>query len=144
MNLNQFTIKAQEAIQQAFNIALGYNHQAVENGHLLKGILSQSESISSFLLKKLGINQSTFENVLDKIIESYPKVSGGEQYLSSQANKSLQKAGHYAKEFNDEFISVEHLLMGLFAAGDNVSQMMKDNGITEKDLKNAISLPGRK
>jgi ATP-dependent Clp protease ATP-binding subunit ClpB len=138
MNLNQFTIKAQEAIQQAFNIAMGYNHQAVENGHLLKGILSQSESISSFLLKKLGINQSTFENVLDKIIESYPKVSGGEQYLSSQANKSLQKAGHYAKEFNDEFISVEHLLMGLFAAGDNVSQMMKDNGITEKDLKNAI------
>jgi ATP-dependent Clp protease ATP-binding subunit ClpB len=138
MNLNQFTIKAQEAIQQAFNIAMGYNHQAVENGHLLKGILSQSESISSFLLKKLGINQSTFENLLDKIIESYPKVSGGEQYLSSQANKSLQKAGHYAKEFNDEFISVEHLLMGLFAAGDNVSQMMKDNGITEKDLKNAI------
>lgn len=139
MNLNQFTIKAQEAIQQAFNIALGYNHQAVENGHLLQGILSQSESITSFLLKKLGINQSTFENVLHKIIESYPIVSGGEQYLSSQANKSLQKAGHYAKEFNDEFISVEHLLMGIFAAGDSVSQMMKDNGITEKDLKNAIS-----
>ncbi len=138
MNLNQFTIKAQEAIQQAFNIALGYNHQAVENGHLLKGILSQSESITSYLLKKLGINQGTFENMLHQIIESYPKVSGGEQYLSSHANKSLQKAGHYAKEFNDEFISVEHLLMGIFAVGDSVSQMMKDTGITEKDLKNAI------
>jgi ATP-dependent Clp protease ATP-binding subunit ClpB len=138
MNLNQFTIKAQEGIQQAFAIALGYNQQAVENGHLLKGILSQSESITSYLLKKLSINQSTFESVLQKIIESYPKVSGGEQYLSSQANKSLQKAGQYAKEFNDEFISVEHLLMGIFASEDNVSQMMKDNGITEKDLKNAI------
>ena len=138
MNLNQFTIKAQEVIQQAFTIALGYSHQAVENGHLLKGIISQSESITSYLLKKLSINQNTFENVLHKIIESYPKVSGGEQYLSSQANRSLQKASHYAKEFNDEFISVEHLLMGILASGDDVSQMMKDFGITEKDLKNAI------
>jgi ATP-dependent Clp protease ATP-binding subunit ClpB len=138
MNLNHFTIKAQEAIQQAFAIALGYNHQAVENGHLLKGVLSQSESITSYLLKKLGINQNTFENVLQKIIESYPIVTGAEQYLSSQANKSLQKAGQYAKEFGDEFISAEHLLLGIFASGDDVSQMMKDNGITEKDLKNAI------
>ena len=138
MNMNHFTIKAQEAIQQAFTIALGYNHQAVENGHLLKGILSQSESITSYLLKKLGINQNTFENVLHKIIESYPKVTGGEQYLSSQSNKSLQKAGQYAREFNDEFISVEHLLLGILVSGDDVSQMMKDNGITEKDLKNAI------
>ncbi|HJX72346.1 MAG TPA: ATP-dependent chaperone ClpB [Bacteroidales bacterium] len=138
MNLNQFTIKAQEAIQQAFTIALGYSHQAVENGHLLKGIISQSESITSYLLKKLSINQNTFENVLHKIIESYPKVSGGEQYLSSQADRSLQKASGYAKEFNDEFISVEHLLMGILDSGDDVSQMMKDFGITEKDLKNAI------
>jgi ATP-dependent Clp protease ATP-binding subunit ClpB len=138
MNLNHFTIKAQEAIQQAFAIALGYNHQAVENGHLFKGVLSQSESITSYLLKKLGINQNTFENVLQKIIESYPIVTGAEQYLSSQANKSLQKAGQYAKEFGDEFISAEHLLLGIFASGDDVSQMMKDNGITEKDLKNAI------
>lgn len=138
MNLNHFTIKAQEAIQQAFAIALGYNHQAVENGHLLKGIFSQSESITSFLLKKLGINQNTFENVLHKIIESYPKVTGGEQYLSSQSDKSLQKAGQYASEFSDEFISVEHLLLGILASGDTVSQMMKDNGIAEKDLKNAI------
>jgi ATP-dependent Clp protease ATP-binding subunit ClpB len=138
MNLNHFTIKAQEAIQQAFAIALGYNHQAVENGHLLKGVLSQSESITSYLLKKLGINQNTFENVLQKIIDSYPIVTGAEQYLSSQANKSLQKAGQYAKEFGDEFISAEHLLLGIFASGDDVSQMMKDNGITEKDLKNAI------
>ncbi len=138
MNLNHFTIKAQEAIQQAFAIAVGYNHQSVENGHLLKGILSQSESITSYLLKKLGINQNNFENVLDQIIESYPKVTGGEQYLSSQANKSLQKAGQYAKELSDEFISVEHLLLGIFASGDVVSQMMKDNGMTDKDLKNAI------
>jgi ATP-dependent Clp protease ATP-binding subunit ClpB len=139
MNLNNFTIKSQEAVQQAFAIALGYNHQAVENGHILKGVLSQSESIASYLLKKLGINQSTFEDVLHKIIESYPKVTGGEQYLSSQANKSMQKASQYAKELGDEFISVEHLILGIFASGDNVSQMMKNSGISEKDLKNAIT-----
>ena len=138
MNLNNFTIKSQEAIQQAFVIAQGYNHQAVENGHLLKGILSQSESISSYLLKKLGINQPTFENVLQKIIDGYPRVSGGEQYLSSDASKSLQKASNYAKEFNDEFVSVDHMLLGIFASGDNVAQMMKDSGINEKELKSAI------
>lgn len=138
MNLNNFTIKSQEAIQQAFVIAQGYNHQAVENGHLMKGILSQSESISSFLLKKLGINQPTFENVLQKIIDAYPRVSGGEQYLSSDANKSLQKASNYAKEFNDEFVSVDHMLLGILASGDNVAQMMKDSGINEKELKGAI------
>ena len=138
MNLNNFTIKAQEAIQQAFVIAQGYQHQAVENGHLIKGVFSQSESISQFLLKKLGINQNSFENIINKIIESYPKVTGGEQYLSTQANKSLQKAIGFVKEMGDEFVSVEHILLGIFASGDSVSQMMKDNGINEKDLKNAI------
>lgn len=138
MNLNSLTIRAQEAVQQAFNIAQGYHHQAVENGHLLKGIFSQGESIILFLLKKLGINQNVFDKILDKIIESYPKVSGGEQYLSSLANKSLQKALNYTKEAGDEFVSVEHLILGIFASGDNVSQMMKDNGINEHDLKLAI------
>ncbi len=138
MNLNNFTIRAQEAIQQAFVIAQGYHHQSVENGHLLKGIFSQSESIMLFLLKKMGINHNTFDTILDKIIESYPKVTGGEQYLSLQANKSLQKAINYGKEMGDEFVSVEHIFLGIFASGDNVSQMMKDNGINENELKNAI------
>ncbi|MFO7657996.1 MAG: ATP-dependent chaperone ClpB [Bacteroidales bacterium] len=139
MNLNNFTIRSQEAIQQAFAIARGYNHQSVENGHLLKGILDQGENVTAFLLKKMGINQPAFEKVLDKIIESYPKVTGGEEYLSPAANKSLQKALANTKEFADEFVSVEHLLLGILASGDNVSQMMKDHGITEKDLKNGIS-----
>ncbi len=138
MNFNNFTIKSQEALQQAFAIAQGYNNQAVENGHILKGIISQSENITSFLLNKLGVNLRSFEQVLNKIIESYPKVSGGEQYFSASANKSFQRAMNYAKEFGDQFISVEHILLGILASGDDISQLMKDHEITEKELKLAI------
>lgn len=139
MNLNNFTIKSQEAIQQAFTIAQGYNHQAVEPAHLLKGIISQSESITGFILRKLGVNPLTFDSVLDKILESYPKVSGGEQYLSSTANRTLQKSIDFSKTLGDQYVSVEHILLGLLASGDQVSQMMKDAGISEKDLKLAIA-----
>ncbi|MFP4023344.1 MAG: ATP-dependent chaperone ClpB [Thiohalospira sp.] len=138
MKLDQFTIKSQEAIQQAFTIAQGYHHQAIENGHLLKGILSQGENLYNFLLKKLNVNPVNFENVLDKIVESYPKVSGGEPYLSKEANQSLQKATNLSKEMGDQFVSVEHILLGILKSGDAVAQLMKDNGITEKDLRNAI------
>jgi len=138
MNLNNFTIKSQEVIQQAFTIAQGYNHQAVENGHLFKGILSTDENVTSFLLKKLDVNLANFELVLNRIIDSYARVSGGEQYLSKDANKSLQKALNYSKDFGDQFVSIEHILLGILASGDNVAQMMKDNGISEKDLKAAI------
>lgn len=138
MNLNNFTIKAQEAIQQASTIAQGYGHQAIENGHLLKGVLSIAENVSNFLLKKLNVNTANFNQVLDKIIDSYPKVSGADIYLSREANNALQKANNFAKDFNDQYVSVEHILLGLLAAGDNVSQMMKDSGITGKDLKAAI------
>jgi ATP-dependent Clp protease ATP-binding subunit ClpB len=138
MNFNNFTIKSQEALQQAFVIAQGYNNQAVENGHILKGIISQSENITTFLMNKLGVNLPDFEKVLNKIIESYPKVSGGDQYISASANKSFQKAANYAKEFGDQFISVEHILLGILSSGDDVSHLMKDNNITENDLKSAI------
>ncbi len=138
MKLDQFTIKSQEAIQQAFTIAQGYQHQAIENGHLLKGILSQGENLSNFLLKKLNVNPVNFEKVLDKIVESYPKVSGGEPYLSKEANQSLQKATNFSKEMGDQFVSVEHILLGILKSGDAVAQLMKDNGINDKDLKNAI------
>lgn len=139
MNFNNFTIKSQEAVQQAFVIAQGYNNQAVENGHILKGIISQSENITTFIMNKLGVNTSNFEKVLSKIIESYPKVSGGDQYISASANKSFQKASHYAKELGDQFISIEHMLLGILACGDDISQLMKDNDITEKGLKSAIN-----
>ncbi|HPX05475.1 MAG TPA: ATP-dependent Clp protease ATP-binding subunit, partial [Tenuifilaceae bacterium] len=138
MNLNNFTIKSQEAIQQAFTIAQGYNNQAIEPAHLLKGILSQSENVTGFILRKLGVNTSTFDTVLDKILESYPKVSGTEQYLSSASSRVLQKSLEYSKEMGDQFVSIEHILLGLLSVGDQVSQMMKDAGVTDKELKLAM------
>lgn len=138
MQLDNFTIKSQEALQQAFVIAQGYNQQAVENGHVLKGILSQGENISNFLLKKLNVNPVSFVQILDKIVESYPKVSGGDPYLSKDANRSVQKAINVAKEMGDQFVSIEHLFIGILSSNDNVSQLMKDNGISEKELKLAI------
>lgn len=139
MNLNNFTIKSQEAIQQAFSIASGYQHQAVDTGHIMKALLNADEHITGFILKKLNINQSNFAKVLDSIIGSYPKVSGGNQYLSSSATKALQKAVDHSKEAGDEYVSIEHILTGLLSAGDQVSQMMKDSGITGPDLKKAIA-----
>ncbi|QKG79618.1 ATP-dependent chaperone ClpB [Tenuifilum thalassicum] len=139
MNLNNFTIKSQEVIQKAVEIAQGYSHQAVEPAHLLRAILDEGESITGFLLRKLGVNPGTFDAVLNRMLESLPKVSGGDQYLSSSANKVLQKALEYSKAMGDQFVSVEHILLGLVAAGEQVGQMMKDAGITEKELKQAIS-----
>jgi ATP-dependent Clp protease ATP-binding subunit ClpB len=139
MNLNNFTIKSQDTIQQAFTIASGYQHQAVETGHVLKALLGADEQITGFILKKLNINQGNFSSVLESIIESYPKVTGGNQYLSSSASKALQKAVDHSKKAGDDFVSVEHLFYGLFSAGDSVSQMMKDIGITANDLEAAIT-----
>ncbi len=138
MNLNNFTIKAQEAIQQAFSIAEGNMHQAVETGHLLKGIISQGENTFDFLMKKMDVDIHDLERVLDSIIQSYPRVSGGEQYLSSGASKALQKALDFSKESGDQFVSVEAVIMGILLAGDAVSKMMKDFGVNEKDLKTSI------
>ncbi len=139
MNLNNFTIKSQEVIQKAAEIAQGYSHQAVEPAHLLRAILDEGESITGFLLRKLGVNPGTFDAVLGRMLDSLPKVSGGEQYLSSSANRVLQKALEYSKAMGDQFVSVEHILLGLIAAGEQVGQMMKDAGITEKELKQAIT-----
>ena len=138
MNINNFTIKAQEAVQQAFMIAQGYQHQAVETGHLLKGLISDNDSVSVFLLKRLSVNTYNLELALDSIIKSYPKVAGGENYLSSSANKALQKALSYSRDYGDQFVSVEHILLGILSVGDTVSQLMKDSGVSEKELKKAI------
>ncbi|HDP74265.1 MAG TPA: ATP-dependent chaperone ClpB [Bacteroidales bacterium] len=139
MNLNNFTIKSQEVIQKAVEIAQGYSHQAVEPAHLLRALLDEGESITGFLLRKLGVNSGTFDAVLTRMLDSMPKVSGGDQYLSNAANRVLQKALEYSKAMGDQFVSVEHILLGLIAAGDQVGQMMKDAGITEKELKQAIA-----
>ncbi|HRH63637.1 MAG TPA: ATP-dependent Clp protease ATP-binding subunit, partial [Bacteroidia bacterium] len=139
MNLKNYTIKSQEAIQEAQNIAIANDQQAIENGHLLKGIFNVDENVTPFILKKLNVNTVNFENALDKIIETYPKVNGGNPYLSNAANQSIVKASTYLKDFKDEFVSIEHLLLGILATKDTISQMMKDNGINEKDLKAAIA-----
>lgn len=139
MNLNNFTLKSQEAIQEAQQLATAQNNQAVETGHLLKGILAVDENVTPFLLKKLNVNSNLFTQLVDRINDSYPKVTGGgTQYLSNTANQALVKAVNHLKEFNDEFVSIEHLLLGLLDTGDQIAQMMKDNGITSKDLKSAI------
>jgi ATP-dependent Clp protease ATP-binding subunit ClpB len=139
MNLDNFTIRSQEAIHQAFMIARDHQQQAVETGHLLKSLLTSDDNVVSHLLGKAGVNAADMERILDRIIESYPKVTGGEQYLSSDANKALQKAQNLSKSMKDQFISLEHLLLGLLSAGDQVSKLMKDFGANEKDLLASVN-----
>lgn len=138
MNFDKFTIKSQEAIQQAQQIAMSSSNQSIETGHILKGMLEVDENVTPFILKKLGVNVPIFKQALDKIVESYPKVTGGNQYLSNQANSALSKATSYLKEFGDEFVSIEHLLLGLLSGSDTIAQLLKDNGVKEKELKAAI------
>ncbi|WDF53862.1 ATP-dependent chaperone ClpB [Mucilaginibacter sp. KACC 22063] len=139
MNFNNFTIKAQEAVQKASEIATANQQQAIENAHLLKGLLLADENVVTYLLKKLNVNITRLNTVLDKQIESYPKVSGSNMYLSSNANSALQKAQSYLKEFKDEFVSVEHVLLGILSVNDAAGNALKDAGVTEKDLKKAIT-----
>ncbi len=138
MNLNNFTIKAQEAIQFAFQIANGNNQQAVETGHIFKGLFNSAENVIGFLLKKLDVNVPVFQQTLDKIVESYPKVTGGEQYLSNASNKVLQKSVGLAQEMGDQFVSVEHVLISMLVANDSVSRLMTDSGILKDELNLAI------
>jgi len=139
MNFNNFTIKSQEAVAKATEIATAKQNQAIETSHLLKGMLMVDENVIPYLLKKLNVNLDSFTAALDRIVDSYPKVSGGgEQYLSNDATKALQKATALAQEFKDEFVSIEHLLLGILSVNDSSSRLLKDNGATEKDLKTAI------
>jgi ATP-dependent Clp protease ATP-binding subunit ClpB len=139
MNFDKFTIKSQEAVQQALTIANMNGQQAIENGHILKAIMENEENVTPFILKKLGINAEVFKKTLDSIVNSYPKVNGGQPYLSNYANQTIAKATSALKDLGDEFISIEHLLIGILASGDSVSKMMKDLGFTDKDLKASIN-----
>jgi len=138
MNFNNFTIKAQEAIQQASEIAQGNQQQAIETAHILKGLLTVDENVVSYVLKKLNVNINVLNQQLDAQIRKFPKVSGSSPYLTSGSNSALQKAQSYLKEFKDEFVSVEHVLLGLLSVNDNTAKLLKDQGVTEKDLKKAI------
>ena len=138
MNFNNYTIKAQEALQKATEIAGGYQQQVIETGHLLQAILQSDENLISFLLKKLGATKPMIEAPLSALVEGYPKVSGGQPYLSNNAAASLQKAEKYLKDFGDEFVAVEHIILGLLAGSDKTAQILKDTGFQQKQLVSAI------
>jgi ATP-dependent Clp protease ATP-binding subunit ClpB len=138
MNLNNLTIKSQEAVQRAQQIAMERQHQPIELGHLMKGILETDEQVTPFVFKKLGVNVNVIRQAVDSIVQSYPKVSGGEQYLSRTTAEALQKANTALKEFGDEYVALEHLLLGILRTRDQVAQLLKDSGVSEKGLKTAI------
>ncbi len=138
MNFNSFTIKSQEAVQQAVQLVQKNNRQVIEPVHLLKAVIMTGESITNFLFQKLGVNIQNLNMTLDRQIESYPKVSGGEPYLSNESNAVLQKAIDYSGKMGDQYVSLEHIILALFAVKSTASQMLKDAGVTEKELEMAI------
>ncbi|MCR8669278.1 ATP-dependent chaperone ClpB [Aestuariibaculum sp. M13] len=138
MNLNNYTIKSQEAIQQAQQIAQGFGNQQIENEHLFKGILEVDENVLPFILKKLNVNISILEQALDKQIESFSKVTGSELMLSREAGKTLNEASIIAKKMKDEYVSIEHLIIAIFKSNSKIAQMLKDQGVTEKALTASI------
>ena len=139
MNFNKFTIKAQEAIQEAINLAQARGQQVIEPEHLLAGILKTAENITQFLFQKLGVNGQQVNQVLEHQIASLPKVEGGEPYLSRTSNEVLVQAQDHARKLNDEFVSIEPILLTLLTVKSTVSTILKDAGITEKELKSAIA-----
>src|SRR6056297_3776161 len=138
MNSNNFTIKSQEAIQKAQLIAQGLGHQQIENEHLFKAITEVDENAIPFLIKKLGLNASLIAQILEKELNSFPKVEGGDLQFSREAGKTLNDASIVAKNMGDEYVSVEHLLLAIFKSKSKIAQILKDQGASEKDLKAAI------
>lgn len=138
MNISKFTIKSQEAIQQSQQLAQSFGQQQIENEHLFRAIFEVDENVAPFLLKKLNVNVPLFLQILDSTIQSFPKVSGGDVMLSRTANSTLNEAEIIAKKMNDEFVSIEHLILAIFASKSKVAQILKDQGVTEKGLQAAI------
>jgi ATP-dependent Clp protease ATP-binding subunit ClpB len=138
MNFNNYTTKSQETIQLAQQLAKGYGHQQIENEHIYKAISEIDENVLPFLFKKLQINADLVLQIVNKHLESLPKVSGGELMLSRTANSTLNDASIIAKKMKDEYVSIEHLLLAIFKSKSNIAQVLKDQGLIEKDLKSAI------
>jgi len=138
MNLNNYTTKSQETIQMAQQIAQGFGHNQIENEHVFKALTQVDENVLPFLLKKLNINITILNQILDKQLESFPKVTGAELMLSREANKTLNEASIIAKNMKDDFVSIEHLILAVFKSKSNIAQVLKDQGVTEKHLKAAI------
>ncbi|OMP29764.1 ATP-dependent chaperone ClpB [Mangrovimonas sp. DI 80] len=139
MNLNNYTIKSQEAIQQAQQLAQGFGHQQIENEHIFKAISEVDENVLPFILKKLNVNTLVLQQALDKQLESFPKVSGGDIMLSREAGKTLNEASIIAKKMKDDFVSIEHLILAVFKSNSKIAQMLKDQGVTEKALTAGIN-----
>ena len=142
MTLDKFTIKAQEAVQEAVNTAQRGGQQTIEPIHLLAGIMEKAKDVVSYLLQKLGVNAQQIEVLVQSELQHLPKVTGGEPYLSSATNQVLLKAQDYAQKMGDEFVSVEPLLLALLTDGQTAGRILKDAGITEKELRAAIRPEG--
>ena len=138
MNLNNFTIKSQEVIQQAQNLAMESGHQSIETGHIMATMMDVDENVVPYILKKLNVNVGMFDQKLKEVLNQYPKVSGGSQYLSQDANQAIQKATSLLKEFKDDFVSLEHLFLGILSGKDKVASLLKELGVTEKESRAAI------
>ena len=138
MDIQKFTIKSQEAIQKAAELASAEQQQAIEPAHMLKGIFSEDENVTDFLFKKLNVNKGLIAQKTDDIIKSFPKVSGQQPYLSNASNQVLSKAKDFLKTFGDEFVAIEHLLLSILGGSDKTAQVLKENGLSEKPLIEAI------
>lgn len=139
MNFNNFTIKSQEAIQHAQLLAQEMGHQQIENEHIFKAITVVEENVVPFILKKLAVNFSLIQQILDKEMQTFPKVEGGDLAFSREAGKTLNEATILTKKMGDEFVSIEHLFLAIFKSKSKITQILKDQGVNEKDLKGAIS-----
>ena len=138
MNFNNFTIKSQEAIQQAQQIAQGLGHQQIENEHIYKGITEVDENVLPYLLKKLNVNEQLLSQILESTLASFSKVEGGQLQLSREANTTILEANTTAKKMKDEYVSIEHLLLAIFKSKSKIAQILKDQGVTKKGLESAI------
>ncbi|HLS10903.1 MAG TPA: ATP-dependent Clp protease ATP-binding subunit, partial [Flavobacteriaceae bacterium] len=138
MNFNNFTIKSQEAVQRAQQIAQGHSHQQIENEHLFQGILEVDQNVMPFLLKKLDVNEALLKQIIEKQLESFPKVEGGDIMLSREASRTVSGASIIARKMDDEYVSIEHLLLAIFDSKSPVAQAIKDQGVTKKNLEMAI------
>ncbi len=138
MNFNNYTIKSQETIQQAQQLAQSYGNNLIENEHIFKALFLVDENVLPFILKKLNINVTVIQQILDKQLESFSKVTGADLMLSREANKTLNEASIIAKKMNDEYVSIEHLILAIFKSKSQIAQVLKDQGVSEKSLKAAI------
>ena len=138
MDLNKLTLKTQEILQYAQQLAHENGNQSIESGHVLRALLSQDKDVTPYLLDQLKVNSSLLETALNRILEHYSKVSGGQMYMSKEMNATLINAFTELKKFGDEYVSIELLLYAMVASSDSIGQLLRDNGINKKNLKSAI------